>query len=152
MMEKETPASTKRLSLTLKRRYPVEPEKVWRAWTDPQALARWFRPDGFTVPLAEADVRVGGSFHILMLDPTGKEYDLTGVYREVVPQRRLVMTWNWKDQPGEQSLLTVTLRAAGKGTELELKHDGYLDRGKEVKTHEEGWTGALAQLGEVLVL
>jgi uncharacterized protein YndB with AHSA1/START domain len=45
-------------------------------------------------------VRTGGRFHILMVDAKGEEFDLTGVYREVVPGRRLVMTWAWKNQPG----------------------------------------------------
>ena len=89
-----------RLTLNLKRFYPVAPEKVWRAWTDPKALGQWFRPDAsFSIPAAEADVRVGGRFRILMLDAKDEAFDLTGVYREVVPGRKLVMTWGWKNQP-----------------------------------------------------
>lgn len=141
-----------RPSLVLNRSYSVAPEKVWRAWTDPQAMKQWFKPDAsWTVPVAEADVRVGGRYRILMRDPQGQEFDLTGTYREVVPNRRLVMTWSWSNQPGEESLVTVTLRPAGKGesTELELRHEGYLDMENE-PTHQEGWNGALDQLGNRL--
>jgi uncharacterized protein YndB with AHSA1/START domain len=142
------PALGKRPSLTLRRTYAVSPDKVWRAWTDPQALKLWFKPDGFSVLAAEADVRIGGRFRVLMKDPEGREYDVGGVYRDLVSGRRLVMTWNWKDQPGEESLLTVTLRPSRTGTELELRHEGYLDREPPVKTHEEG---ALDQLAALLL-
>ena len=140
----------KRPSLTLRRTFAASPEKVWRAWTDPKALKLWFKPDAFSVLAAEADARVGGRFRVLMKDPEGREYDVGGVYRDVVPGRRLVMTWSWKDQPGEESLLTVTLRPSRSGTELELRHEGYLDREAPVKTHEEGWNGALDQLAALL--
>ncbi len=138
-------------SLTLTRSYPVAPEKVWRAWTDPQALKQWFKPDpSWLVPLVEADVRVGGHYRILMKDTKGQEFDLTGVYREVVPNSRLVMTWGWRNQPGHESLVTVTLRRAGKGTELVLRHERYIDMENEA-THQEGWNGALDQLGGLLL-
>ena len=139
-------------SLNLTRSYPVAPEKVWRAWTDPQAVKQWFKPDpSWSIPLAEADVRVGGRYRILMQDTKGQEFDLTGTYREVVPCRRLVMTWSWKNQPGHESLVTVTLRAAGKGTELELRHERYIDMENEA-SHQEGWSGALDQLGVLLLV
>jgi len=148
-------ASTKdqpgtRPALTLSRHYPVAPEKVWRAWTDPQAIAQWFRPDAsFSVPVAEADVRVGGRFRVLMLDAKGEEFDLSGVYREVVPARKLVMTWGWKNQPGRESLVTVIFRPTDQGTQLELRHEGYLDFENQ-PTHEQGWNGALDKLGVIL--
>ncbi len=149
--EEQIMERAKHTALTLKRHYPVPPEKVWRAWTDAQALIRWFKPDGFTAPLAQADVRVGGRYRVLMVDPEGKEYDLSGTYREVVPNRRLVMTWSWQDQPGETSLVTITLSERGGGTDLVLVHEGYLDRGPEVKTHAAGWSEALEQLGRVVL-
>lgn len=133
-------------SLTVTRVYPVAPEKVWRAWTDPQALGQWFRPDAsFSIPLAEADVRVGGGFRVLMIDAKGEEFDLCGVYREVVPGRKLVMTWGWKNQPGHESLVTVNFLTSSKGTKLELRHEGYLDFENQ-PTHEQGWNGALDKL------
>jgi len=137
-------------ALVLTRFYPVEPEKVWRAWTDPPALKHWFKPDpSWSIPLAELDVRVGGRYRIVMKDTQGREFELTGVYRELIPHRRLVVSWNWKNQPGHESLLTVTLGAAGKGTELGLRHERYLDMENEA-SHREGWRGALDQLGALL--
>ena len=137
-------------SLTLSRSYPVSPEKVWRAWTDPQALTQWFRPGAsFSVPLVETDVRAGGRFRILMIDEKGEEFDLAGVYREVVPDRKLVMTWGWKSQPGQESLVTVIFRPSGTGTEVELRHEGFVDFDDQ-PTHEQGWSGALDQLARLL--
>ncbi len=136
-------------SLTLNRLYPVAPEKVWRAWTDAEAVKKWWGPGpGEPVSLAELDVRVGGGFRILMTDAKGEEFDLSGVYREVVPERKLVMTWGWKNQPGQESLVTVTLRPSGEGTQLELRHERYLDFENQ-PTHEQGWNGALDQLGQL---
>jgi uncharacterized protein YndB with AHSA1/START domain len=139
-----------RPSLKLKRFYPVAPEKVWRAWTDARALGQWFRPDAsFSIPVAESDVRVGGGFRVLMINAKGEEFDLSGTYREVAPERRLVMTWGWKNQPGHESVVTVSLRPSGAGTQLDLLHEGYLDF-VDQPTHEEGWNGALDTLGTIL--
>jgi len=84
-----------------------------------------------------------------MTDANGEEFDLTGVYREVVPHSRLVMTWGWKNQPGHESLVTVILRPTDQGTQLELRHDRYVDMENQ-PTHEQGWNGALDQLGQLL--
>jgi len=137
-------------SLALAHSYPVPPEKVWRAWTDARALKQWFRPNAsFSIPVVETDVRVGGRFRILMTDAKHEEFDLAGVYREVVPHRKLVMTWGWSNQPGQESLVTVILRPSGQGTQLELRHESYVDMENQ-PTHEQGWNGALDQLGQLL--
>jgi len=139
-----------RPSLTVRRDYPAAPERVWRAWTDPHALGRWFRPDAsFSVPIAEADVRVGGRFRVQMINEKGEEFDVSGTYREVVHERKLVMTWSWKQQPGHESLVTVSFRPSGRGTQLELRHEGFLDFENQ-PTHDEGWNGALDTLGTIL--
>jgi uncharacterized protein YndB with AHSA1/START domain len=85
-----------------------------------------------------------------MVDAKGEEFDLAGAYREVVPGRRLVMTWGWRQQqPGHESLVTVSLRPVGQGTELELRHEQYVDMDSQ-PTHEQGWNGALDKLGTIL--
>ena len=143
-MEKEFLGT--RNSLKLERYFPVPPEKVWWAWTDAQALAQWFRPDAsFSIPVAEADVRVGGRFRVLMVDAQGEEFDVSGTYREVVSARKLVMTFGWKNQPGHESLVTVNIRPLNGGTHLELRHDQYVDFENQ-PTHEQGWNGALDTL------
>ncbi len=141
----ESPVKT-RPSLRLSRSYIATPEKLWRAWTDAQALAHWFRPDpAFAVTVVEIDVREGGSYRIVMRAPDGEDHDVRGVYREVVRNEKLVFTWAWASTPERESLVTVTLRPAGAGTELTLLHEQFADTEARDR-HQEGWNGCLAQL------
>ena len=138
-------------SLTLTRSYPVAPEKVWRAWTDPQALRKWWGPgNNEPVSLAELDVRVGGRFRIVFGGPDGKAHECAGIYREVVPNRKLVFTWTWPNStPERESLVTVTLRAAGTGTELVFLHEQFFDE-KVRDDHQLGWSGSFDKLERFL--
>jgi uncharacterized protein YndB with AHSA1/START domain len=136
-----------RPSLTLERFYPVGPEKVWRAWTDPQALTRWFGPGGAQpVALAELDVRVGGRFRIVFGGPQGTEHEVQGVYREVAPHRRLAFTWIWpRTTPERESLVTIELRATGRDTELVFTHAQLFD--EQVRDgHRAGWSETFVKL------
>ena len=137
-------------SLKIVRKYNAAPDKVWRALTEPEALKQWMGPaDAFKVLVAEADPRVGGRYHFVMKSPDGEEHDVSGVYREVVPNRKLVYTWAWKSTPERESLVTIELAAAGGGTELTLKHDQFFDEEARDR-HEHGWTGTLARLDRYL--
>jgi uncharacterized protein YndB with AHSA1/START domain len=138
-------------SLSLQRHYPVAPEKVWRAWTDPQALAKWWGPGpGEPVSLAELDVRAGGRFRIVFGGPDGKMHECAGVYQEVVPNRKLVFTWSWPNSTPERvSVVTIEFRAAGKGTDLLFKHEQLFDE-KARDDHKRGWTATLDKLEQFL--
>jgi uncharacterized protein YndB with AHSA1/START domain len=136
-------------SLRLARHFPVSPEKVWQAWTEPQALKRWFGPDEGEVSFAKTDVRVGGRFHVVFSTLDGEEHDVSGVYREVQPHRRLVFTWAWKSTPERESLVTLTFRAAGSGTDFEMLHEQFFDVAARDR-HVYGWTGSLAKLARLL--
>src|SRR5438477_8212420 len=115
-------------SLNLTRRFPASPEKVWRAWTDAETLKRWFGPEKEPVSLAELDVRVGGRFRIVFGGPDGKLHECAGVYREVVPNRKLMFTWSWpRTTPERVSVVTITFLASGKGTELSFRHEQLFD-------------------------
>jgi uncharacterized protein YndB with AHSA1/START domain len=140
-----------RPSLTLERFYPVAPEKVWRAWTEPQALSRWFGPGGpQPVALAELDVRVGGRFRVLFGGAEGNEHEVTGVYREVVPNRRLAFTWVWpRTTPERESLVTIEFRKAGRGTELVFTHAQHFDE-KVRDGHRQGWSESFVKLAQFL--
>jgi uncharacterized protein YndB with AHSA1/START domain len=138
-------------SLALERRYAVRPEKVWQAWTDPEALKRWWGPgERASVSLAQLDVRAGGRFRIVFGGAEGRDHECAGVYREVVPNRKLVFTWTWPNStPERESLVTIVLRASGKGTELEFKHEQFFDE-KVRDGHQQGWSGAFAKLERFL--
>ena len=138
-------------SLSFSRHYPVGPEKVWRAWTDAEAVKRWWGPGpGEPVAAAELDVRVGGKFRIVFGGPQGTEHECAGVYKEVVPNRRLVFTWSWpRTTPERISVVTIEFRAAGKGTDLLFKHEQLFDETVR-DNHKRGWSSALDKLADFL--
>ena len=143
-------ATKQKPSISIVRKFKAAPEKVWRAWTDPQTLKQWMAPaDAFAVLLAEADVRVGGRYRIVMKAPDGEEHDVSGVYREVTLNRKLVFTWAWKSTPERESLVSVELRAAGGGTELTLTHEQFVDAAARDR-HQQGWNGCIGRLERLL--
>jgi len=136
-------------SLTLKRRLKASPEEVYTAWTDPQKIVRWFGPDSGPVEHAEFDVRVGGKYSIGFRTEDGEQHYVSGVYREVVPNQKLVFTWAWRTTPDRESLVTVTLKGDGDGTLLTLLHEQFFDEEARDR-HNEGWSGALDKLVELV--
>ena len=135
--------------LSLTRNFPVAPEIIWRAWTDPQAMKHWFGPDAGGVSFAQTDVRVGGRFHIIFSTLDGEQHDVSGIYQEVRRARKLVFTWAWKSTPERESLVTLTFRPSGGGTEFNMLHQQFFDVAARDR-HEYGWTGALAKLDSFL--
>ena len=138
-------------SLALARSYPVPPQKVWRAWTDPQAIKRWWGPGANDpVSVAELDVRVGGRFRIVFGGAEGCDHECAGVYREVVPNRKLVFTWTWPNStPERESLVTITFRAVEGGTQLDFLHEQLFDETVR-DNHKRGWSESLAKLERFL--
>ena len=138
-------------SLALSRSYRVAPEKVWRAWTDPEALKRWWGPGGVQpVSLARLDVRVGGRFRIVFGGAEGKDHEVQGVYKEVVPNRKLVFTWTWPNStPERESLVTIMFRAVDRGTQLDFLHEQLFDETVR-DNHKRGWSETLDKLAQFL--
>ena len=138
-------------SLTLHRKFPVAPEKVWRAWTDPEALKRWWGPGGpEAVSVAQLDVRVGGRFRIVFGGPQGNEHEVQGVYKEVVANRKLVFTWTWpRTTPERESLVTILFKPDGGGTELDFVHSQHFDEAVR-DGHQRGWSEAFVKLERFL--
>ncbi len=138
-------------SLTLERFYPVAPDKVWRAWTDPEAIKRWWGPGGHDpVSVAELDVRVGGRFRIVFGGAEGRDHEVHGVYREVVPDRKLVFTWTWpRTTPERESLVTIEFRAVHRGTELFFLHEKHFDETVR-DNHRQGWSESFVKLEQFL--
>jgi uncharacterized protein YndB with AHSA1/START domain len=138
--------------LTLQRVYPVAPEKVWRAWTDPEAIKRWWGPGGHEdrVSVAELDVRVGGRFRIVFGGKEGRDHEVQGVYVVVQPQRKLAFTWTWPNTtPERESVVTIVFKAEGTGTQLEFKHEELFDESVR-DGHKRGWTESFAKLDDYL--
>jgi uncharacterized protein YndB with AHSA1/START domain len=155
-MTMETDDSTRR-ELVLTRMIDVPRELVYRAWTEPELLRQWFAPQPFTTPVAELDVRPGGVNRIVMRDPQGNEHPNVGVYLEVVPHERLVMTdayaGGWHPSQKPFMTLIVELEDAGGKTKYtaRVRHWSAEDR----EAHErmgfyEGWGLCAEQLASVV--
>jgi len=129
----------------LVRHYPVSAERVWRAWTEPQALSQWFG----AATEAELDVRTGGRFRIRFHSPDGSANEVGGEYQEVFPPRRLVFSWAFHSTPERVSRISITLTAVAGGTELTFVHDRFFDEAAR-NNHERGWTLFFAKLDQLL--
>ena len=92
-----------RLDLVLERILDVPPELVWRAWTTPSILKKWFTPAPWTTIDCEVDLRPGGVFRTTMRSPEGEEFPNAGCYLEIVPNRKLV--WTNALEPGYRRAL-----------------------------------------------
>lgn len=140
MAQDASPAARERPALRLARHYDeVTPAQVWHAWTDPQALSVWFGPgDDNSVTHAHTEVRVGGGFRVAFRMPNGDEHDVSGIYREVVPDRKLVFTWAWRSTPERESLVTLVLTPTAAGTRMDFVHEQFWDEAAR-DDHEGGW-------------
>ena len=136
-----------RPSLTIKRRIKASPAKVYGAWTDPEKIMHWFGPHETVAGSvrAELDVRVGGRFRASFNTADGEYHQVGGVYREVVPNERLVFSWAWHSTPERESLVTLTFKPDGDGTMFTLLHEQFFDQAAR-DGHEHGWTGTIDKL------
>lgn len=149
-------ASAMEREVVITRVFDAPREVVFKAWTDPKQVQRWFGPRVFTNPVCELDVRPGGSWRVVMRGPDGTEYPAVGVYREVVPPERLVFTNNALDKEGNlllEGFTTVTFEAQGAKTKLTLQTRavGRVAIAPQMLAGmEAGWTQSLEKLAGVL--
>ena len=135
-------------TLILKRVLNATPELVFRAWTTPEHIQQWMRPEpGMVVPSVSMDLRVGGKFRIQMKNPAGEFFTAVGEFREVKAPERLVYTWDWEkdgsgaefgEVEGKPSLITVEFLQRGEGTELVLTHSRFATA-ESRDNHAQGW-------------
>ena len=146
-----SPTPGTEITLNLRRTFQAPREKVFRAWTDPEELKKWWGPEGYATPSAEVDLRVGGKYRLGMRKlPDGETFYLSGIYREVRPPERLVYTWRWEAQPEHgETLVTVEFREVGDSTEVVLTHERFPTE-KARDDHNRGWSGCLDRLAELL--
>src|ERR1700737_4664841 len=132
--------------LPAKRRLNAPPEKVYAAWTNPQKITRWFGPANAKIGPVQADIdaRIGGRFRI-SFSTDDEYYEAGGVYREVVPNQRLVFSWAWHSTPERESLVTISLKPDGDGTLLTLHHERFFDQAAR-DSPQRGWNGMLDSL------
>jgi len=134
---------------------------VWLAWTDAEYFKKWWGPRGFTCPSSKIEARVGGKYLNCMRGPDGKEYWSTGIVKELIPERKLVVTDSFSDDKGnikpaseygmpgdwpKELLITVYLEEADGATKMKLKHQGILGEMRE--DCMKGWNESFDKLEE----
>jgi uncharacterized protein YndB with AHSA1/START domain len=126
---------------------------VFRAWTAPEQVSRWWGPQGFVTTHCDMDIRPGGAFRCCMRSPEGTDYWKRGVYREIVEAERIAFTFAWEDadgKPGHELLTTVTFADEGARTRLTL-HQAVFETVERCEDHRTGWTSCLERFAEYMV-
>lgn len=138
--------------LVITRVFDAPRSLVFAAWTEGEHVRQWLAPHGFTSTHSEAEVRPGGSWRSCMVSPDGEELWLGGVYREVVPDRRLVFSHAWDDEhgkPGRETVVTVELEDLDGKTRLTLRQ-AFFETAASRDGHQGGWTQCLERLETLL--
>ena len=129
-------------TLTFERRYAAQPERVFRAWTDPAQIKSWWgRKGGFRLEDFVMELKPGGKFRMAMRSPENNLFVTSGVVREAAPPSRVAYTWIWQDGDwkGHETLVTVEFRKEGDGTRVTVRHEKFLDAAMRDR-HLGGWT------------
>ena len=165
-MNTKTNPATKSVEqeLIITRIFDAPRELVWKAWTDPERVKRWWGPKNFTAPVSKIDLRVGGTYLNCMRSPEGKDYWSTGVYREIVEPSLLVCTDSFADEKGNvipashygmegdwplELRISVTFEETGGKTTMTLRHEG-IPAGQMSELTEAGWNESFDKLAEEL--
>lgn len=112
-------------TITLHRVFTAKPEKLYRAFIESVALARWLPPEGFTCTVHHLDAKVGGTFRMSFTNfTTNQSHSFGGEYKELIPSKRIVYTDVFDDPNllGEM-LVTVTLKQVSCGTEIHITQE-----------------------------
>lgn len=150
--------------LVITRFFNAPRELVWKAWTEPERVMRWWGPKNFTAPFCRIDLRVGGKYLSCMRSAEGKDYWSTGVYREIAEPSYIVCTDSFADEKGnvvpasqygmtgdwpDELLIKVMFEEHEGGTRLTLRHLG-LPPGEMTEECRAGWNESLDKLAESL--
>lgn len=142
--------------LVLTRLINAPREAVWRCWTEPELLRQWFAPKPWSTPYAALDVRPGGVCLVTMAGPDGKEFANPGVYLEVVPNEKLVITdaytraWEPSAHPFMTTVLSFEDEGGGTRYTARVKHWTTADRERhEEMGFHDGWGRCADQLEQI---
>src|SRR5215212_11673734 len=138
-------------TLQLNRVVAAAPAVVFGAFTDPDALAKWWGPEGFTIPSTDFDPRVGERYRIEMQPPDGQPFHLVGEFRQVDPPARLAFTFVWEDPDPDdvETLAELSFRDLGETTEVALVQGPFKTEARR-DLHRGGWTDSFDKLERLL--
>jgi uncharacterized protein YndB with AHSA1/START domain len=140
------------ITLRLRRKFPKPPTQVFQAWTQPEALKRWWCPPGWQPAGITVDVRAGGSYRIEMRRTSdGKLVSIEGRFLEVAAPSKLVYTWRWLGvlEQMPETIVTVEFLPVDQGTEIVLTHDNFPDV-PSWQQHRGGWIAACDRMERIL--
>ena len=157
--------------IVLTRMFNAPRELVYKLWTDPKHVAKWWGPDGFTTPVCEIDLRPKGAYRFVMRGPDGAEFPMKGVYLEIVKNNKIVCTDIVEEQPAEwkdilekynldtdgsvsvASVMTVTFDEVNGKTKLTIATRFKSEEARDAMLKMmmvEGWTSSLQRLENLL--
>jgi uncharacterized protein YndB with AHSA1/START domain len=149
--------TTNNRELVLTRIIDAPPEKLFRAWTEPDLIKQWFVPKPWTIARAESDVRAGGSSLIVMRNPEGQEFPNRGIYLEVVKNEKIVFTdafteaWQPSDKPFFTGIITFEREGGKTKYTARALHWTVEDREAHEKMgFHEGWGKCADHLAELV--
>lgn len=137
---------SKESTLTVKRTIKADKETIFKALTDESIMEKWFfaGPDGWSATV-KSKTAIGEKYKIDMHDENDT-YTHTGEFKEVIPNEKLVFTWNSKAV--QDTLVTITLVEKGDATEVKLIHE-FMPNKEMIENHTQGWTAILKRLDAV---
>jgi uncharacterized protein YndB with AHSA1/START domain len=146
------PTDSRGLTLHIERALPAPRPLVYRANTEPEELARWWGPRGFSAPRVEIDLRVGGRYRIAMQPPEGDLFHLSGEFREVEPGVRLAYTFRWEEPTPDdrETVVALSFEDMGGGASRLTVDQGDFATEERRSLHLQGWTETLDRLEEVV--
>lgn len=154
--QRDAAVETRRREIVIVRVFDAPRDLVFRAWTEPERLARWWGPEGFSVPACESHPRPGGVLRIVMRGPDGIEHTMNATYREVVPPERLVVESGAVADDGTallEGLTTVTFADRDGRTEVTVRAEATALVPQAIAMlggMEAGWRQSLQCLDDVL--
>jgi uncharacterized protein YndB with AHSA1/START domain len=143
--------ATRGLTLEMGRTLPAACADVFDLFTDPNQLARWWGPAGFSVASLEFDARTGSTYRIEMQPPEGDPFWLTGEFRVVDPPDRLAYTFRWEDPDPDdvETIADLSFREVGESTELSLAQGPFKTEARR-ELHRSGWTDSFDRVAALL--
>ena len=142
------PAGMPGFKLVVSRVIQAPCKMVFRAWTDPKHITKWFSPEWVECRSFDLDVRIGGVYRLHMVSKNG-DHIAVGEYKEIVPNQKLQFTWERAAEGLPLTLVTVEFEDLGKTTRLTLTHEGFNDQA-DCDDHNEGWTSLFEKFGRMI--